>query len=130
MGAESSASGAHPGDSLEIGQEVFHLLDLGRLRIDDCLRELDGIGVASVIDVGPGRLDGSLMMEDHPLKEQSRRFGPVGCFEGGQVILAYHTVSVIHVVRLLLGGIDAPILQRSCRGTEIMSLLLCRGSLE
>ena len=35
------------------------------------LRELDGIGVASVIDVGPGRLDGSLMVEDRLLKEQS-----------------------------------------------------------
>lgn len=71
MGAESSASGTHPGDSLEIGQEVFHLLDLGRLRIDDCLRELDSLGIATVIDLGPGHLDGSLMVEDHLLKEQS-----------------------------------------------------------
>ena len=67
MGAESSASGTHPGDSLEIGQDVFHLLDLGHLRIDDCLRELDSLGVATVIDVGLGHLDGSLTVEDHLL---------------------------------------------------------------
>ena len=67
MGAESSASGTHPGDSLEIGQEVFHLLDLGHLRIDDCLRELDSLGIATVIDVGLGHLDGSLTVEGHLL---------------------------------------------------------------
>lgn len=49
----------------EVPEHVFHLADLGLLVVDDLLRQLKGLGILSVIQLGLGHLDRALVMGDH-----------------------------------------------------------------
>lgn len=55
----------------EGGEELSHGLDLGCLRVNDCLGEGCGVRVQAVVDFFLSHRDGSFVVLDHLLEEQA-----------------------------------------------------------
>lgn len=55
---------------LQLGQQVLHLGDFGRLVVDDLLRQVQRLRVLTVLDLLLRHVDRALVVLDHLLEEQ------------------------------------------------------------